>query len=282
MTGKICDVHYDCFGDFEGFVLEDCCDGRLVVRGSKDLERVVLMAWRERTRVTVYYQAASHDGHAHALHASDADCCASETPAPSSPAAPDATCPWSGRPAHRDAIVELAGGVVAFCSRAHRDRFLRAVTYFREVIRYVGAPAGGRPVQSPHAGHGQQPPAHHEHGPAMSRPTHDHARTGRHEPNAIPSVNRRCPWTDKPVSASALTTFEGQTVGFHRPEDRDAFERALAAARPAAHSTSAHRDDNARHSQHKGKHHHEARPGKAAEHTHESEAVRLVRLVMHC
>ena len=48
-------------------------------------------------------------------------------------------------------------------------------------------------------------------------------------------INQTCPWTGQPVSADALTRFEGHVVGFDRSDDRDAFERAanIAGAGPA-------------------------------------------------
>ena len=52
-TGKIRDLIYDCFGDFEGFVLESC-DARSIFKScDKSLEEVVRRACRERSTVTV-------------------------------------------------------------------------------------------------------------------------------------------------------------------------------------------------------------------------------------
>ncbi len=52
-TGKIRDLLYDCFGDFEGFVLESC-DGRAIFKScERALEEVVRRACRERSTVTV-------------------------------------------------------------------------------------------------------------------------------------------------------------------------------------------------------------------------------------
>jgi hypothetical protein len=53
-TGKIRDLIYDCFGDFEGFILEDC-DGTTVFKScERALEDVVRRACRDRAKVTVY------------------------------------------------------------------------------------------------------------------------------------------------------------------------------------------------------------------------------------
>lgn len=54
VTGKICGVCYDRFGDFEGFDLrpEHGKDRRYRAR-EEEIERLVLQAWRERWVVTV-------------------------------------------------------------------------------------------------------------------------------------------------------------------------------------------------------------------------------------
>jgi hypothetical protein len=53
ITGKIRDLVYDCFGDFEGFVVESC-DGRAFFKAcERPLEEVVRRACRERSKVTV-------------------------------------------------------------------------------------------------------------------------------------------------------------------------------------------------------------------------------------
>jgi hypothetical protein len=53
-SGKVRQLLYDCFGDFEGFVLEDC-DTRSVYRScDRAVEDVVQRACRERLKVTVY------------------------------------------------------------------------------------------------------------------------------------------------------------------------------------------------------------------------------------
>lgn len=53
-TGKICEVIYDCFGDFEGFVLESCCELCSFRACEKSIAELVLLACRERLLVSVY------------------------------------------------------------------------------------------------------------------------------------------------------------------------------------------------------------------------------------
>jgi hypothetical protein len=53
MTGKVSDLLYDCFGDFEGFTLATC-DGRRSFKGcERDIEEVVRKACRDRSKVTI-------------------------------------------------------------------------------------------------------------------------------------------------------------------------------------------------------------------------------------
>ncbi|MEM7463746.1 MAG: glutathione S-transferase [Pseudomonadota bacterium] len=40
-------------------------------------------------------------------------------------------------------------------------------------------------------------------------------------------INDICPWSGEPVSADALTTYRGHTVGFCNPGCRDKFEKAV-------------------------------------------------------
>ncbi|MGH9202360.1 MAG: hypothetical protein ACRD2A_14120, partial [Vicinamibacterales bacterium] len=59
--GKVRELVYDCFGDFEGFVLESCT-GRWFYRScERSLEDVVRRACRERTTVTVYAKPEDRD-----------------------------------------------------------------------------------------------------------------------------------------------------------------------------------------------------------------------------
>ena len=51
--GKITGIIYDCFGDFEGFVL-DCCGSEIVFAAREHrIEALAMIAWRERIAVTV-------------------------------------------------------------------------------------------------------------------------------------------------------------------------------------------------------------------------------------
>ncbi|WP_375464235.1 glutathione S-transferase [uncultured Methylobacterium sp.] len=43
------------------------------------------------------------------------------------------------------------------------------------------------------------------------------------------AVNDACPWSGRPVSADALTLYNGAVVGFCNPECRDKFARAVGA-----------------------------------------------------
>ena len=52
-TGKICEVIYGCFGDFEGFRLSCCGKERLFVTREKGLTELLLRACRERLLITV-------------------------------------------------------------------------------------------------------------------------------------------------------------------------------------------------------------------------------------
>lgn len=53
-TGKICEIMYDCFGDFEGFMLDSCCsESRLFKSHEKTLGELLLHACRDRLLVTI-------------------------------------------------------------------------------------------------------------------------------------------------------------------------------------------------------------------------------------
>jgi Zn-dependent metalloprotease len=51
--GKVSEILYDCFGDFEGFILNECPGERCFKCKEKALEEVVLRAFRERFKVIV-------------------------------------------------------------------------------------------------------------------------------------------------------------------------------------------------------------------------------------
>lgn len=52
-TGKVCEVLYDCFGEFEGFVLNTCRGYHRFRSCRKGIERVVLYACKEQLNLTV-------------------------------------------------------------------------------------------------------------------------------------------------------------------------------------------------------------------------------------
>jgi murein tripeptide amidase MpaA len=52
-TGKVRDVLFDCFGDFQGFVLEDCCGTHCIRSTEPGIEKIVLRACRERLKLKV-------------------------------------------------------------------------------------------------------------------------------------------------------------------------------------------------------------------------------------
>ncbi len=52
--GKICEIFYDCFGDFEGFALCSCSEERRFASREKGIEEVALYACRERNLVSVF------------------------------------------------------------------------------------------------------------------------------------------------------------------------------------------------------------------------------------
>jgi hypothetical protein len=53
VAGKIVALHYDHFGDFEGFVVQDDHDEQVAVASSEErVEALAHRAWRERLRVT--------------------------------------------------------------------------------------------------------------------------------------------------------------------------------------------------------------------------------------
>ncbi|MEM6903755.1 MAG: glutathione S-transferase [Pseudomonadota bacterium] len=51
-------------------------------------------------------------------------------------------------------------------------------------------------------------------------------------------VNDLCPWSGKPVSANALTRYQGQVVGFCNPGCRDKFDQAIGHFNAALSGTS--------------------------------------------
>jgi hypothetical protein len=62
-TGKICEVLFDCFGDFEGFVLRDCRIAHAFKTRERRIEEIVLRACKERLLVSIYIGG----GHEHRI-----------------------------------------------------------------------------------------------------------------------------------------------------------------------------------------------------------------------
>jgi hypothetical protein len=59
-TGKVCEVVFDCFGDFVGFVLDDCCERRTYESRERQIGDMVLRALRERLNLMVVTAGKEH------------------------------------------------------------------------------------------------------------------------------------------------------------------------------------------------------------------------------
>jgi hypothetical protein len=57
-TGKVCEVIFDCFGDFIGFVLEDCCERHAFESREKEIGQLALRALKERLTLSVFVAPA--------------------------------------------------------------------------------------------------------------------------------------------------------------------------------------------------------------------------------
>lgn len=62
-TGKVSEVIFDCFGDFEGFVLSDCCSTHAFKTRERGIEEVVLRACKEQLLLSVFVKG----GHEHRI-----------------------------------------------------------------------------------------------------------------------------------------------------------------------------------------------------------------------
>ena len=58
VTGRISRIRYDCFGDFQGFVLATCDGERTFTACEHGIERVALRACRDHLKMSVWYQGA--------------------------------------------------------------------------------------------------------------------------------------------------------------------------------------------------------------------------------
>jgi hypothetical protein len=52
-TGKVCEVFFDCCGEFSGFIVEDCCDRRYFASCRSGIGDLILRALKERFTLTV-------------------------------------------------------------------------------------------------------------------------------------------------------------------------------------------------------------------------------------
>ncbi|TKC79905.1 hypothetical protein FAZ69_30325 [Trinickia terrae] len=59
--GKVCEVLFDCFGDFEGFILESCSGTHRFTTCESGIADVVLRACRERLVLTVFFERGTRD-----------------------------------------------------------------------------------------------------------------------------------------------------------------------------------------------------------------------------
>jgi len=55
-TGKVCEVLFDCFGDFEGFVLETCSESRRFKTRESGIANLVLRACRDRLLLSIFVE----------------------------------------------------------------------------------------------------------------------------------------------------------------------------------------------------------------------------------
>jgi hypothetical protein len=61
-TGKVIEVIYDCFGEFEGFVLSDCGDMHTFKTRERAIGEIALRACRQRLLLSVYTEGGHRDG----------------------------------------------------------------------------------------------------------------------------------------------------------------------------------------------------------------------------
>jgi hypothetical protein len=55
--GKVCEVVYDCFGDFEGFALESCCDEKIHFKTRRHaIGELVLRVCKDRLPIAVHVE----------------------------------------------------------------------------------------------------------------------------------------------------------------------------------------------------------------------------------
>jgi hypothetical protein len=59
-TGKICEVIFDCFGDFEGFVLDTCIATHAFASRDRTIGELALRACRQRLLISVFAEQGKH------------------------------------------------------------------------------------------------------------------------------------------------------------------------------------------------------------------------------
>ena len=59
-TGKVCEVMFNCFGEFIGFVLDDCCEQRAFDSREREIGNLVLRALKERLTLMVATAGKGH------------------------------------------------------------------------------------------------------------------------------------------------------------------------------------------------------------------------------
>lgn len=60
-SGKVCEVIYDCFGEFDGFVLSGCSESRSFTSCERAIGEVVLHALQKRLTLTVVVKGGKHE-----------------------------------------------------------------------------------------------------------------------------------------------------------------------------------------------------------------------------
>jgi hypothetical protein len=60
-TGNVCEVIFDCDGEFEGFVVADCCESRCFKSRSRHMGELVLKVCREQLCLSVFYRPDCDD-----------------------------------------------------------------------------------------------------------------------------------------------------------------------------------------------------------------------------
>lgn len=59
-TGKVCEVVFNCFGDFVGFVMDDCCEHRAFESRAREIGDLALRTLKERLSLIVVTAGKDH------------------------------------------------------------------------------------------------------------------------------------------------------------------------------------------------------------------------------